>query len=143
MDDQELYDAQPVAPTTYAKKMDGWIQMYIICSLTTLVLIALVAIVALVVMFFYAAEVIEDEEDTLILEGRCVFFSVCEEMIGNVYGPTAADFYCGGAGAALAKCGLTSSASGISSSILDQLLGSPASPQSSSESAWIPPSAWY
>lgn len=129
-------------------RMSGydWYQLTVVFGVGFMILLMLMFIVMFGLVIYLAYDAAEDEKDVLLLEARCVFNLACEEVIGNNFGPTAVDIYCGGSSVILGRCGLTSSASGISSSVLHDLLGSSDSSHHNSpisESAWYSISAWY
>lgn len=117
-------------------------QVVQMCSSCYTSVLLTLALLVLLLGAYWVADAAEHKEHDAFMEARCVFSMGCEVAIGNTLGPTSVDAMCGGASTVLARCGLTSSASGISSSLYSDLFGSdspvsPASPLSpQSYSAW-------
>ncbi len=138
------FDAMLEGETTPRMVGKDYTELFKVGGIASILLSLALFAIAGIAIGIWIEKAVSDEEDTLILEGRCIFTLMCEELIGDAYGPTAVDIYCGGAGTVMGRCGLTSDGS-IDSSLLSELVGhsdasSPDSPVSSVGGA---PSAWY
>lgn len=145
MDPDEDGDAKDMLfDTSMRPRLTGYdtFQVAQMCSTCYNSVLLTLALVVLGLGLYVAIDTVEHKEHDAFMEARCVFSMGCEVAVGNTLGPTSVEAMCGGASTVLARCGLTSSASGISSSLYSELFGSdspvsPASPVSpQSYSAW-------
>lgn len=146
MDPDEDEDAKDMLfDTSMRPRLTGYdtFQLAQMCSTCYNSIMLTFALVVIGLALYVFVATFEHKEHDALIEARCVFSMGCEAVVGNTLGPTSVEAMCGGASTVLARCGLTSSASGISSSLYSDLFGSdspvspasPASPQSYS--------AWY